>query len=79
MAGLPDLNAGNAKFIEDPVNGLTAQVGNLFAIPGGFPVAAADIRIFSDGDVPEPGTLMLFAISLVGPIAFRSWKARKVD
>jgi PEP-CTERM motif len=78
VAGLPDLNAGNAKFIEDPVNGLTASVGDLFAIAGGFPVAAGDIKIFSDGDVPEPGTLMLFAISLVGLIAFRSRKANNV-
>jgi hypothetical protein len=77
VAGLPDLNAGNAKFIEDPVNGLTVSVGNLFAIPGAFPVAANDIRIFSDGNVPEPATLVL---STVGLLAFVScaWRAKRI-
>jgi hypothetical protein len=75
--GLPDLGAAaGIKFVEDAAKGLTANVGNLFAIPGGFPVAAGDIVMTSDGNVPEPTTLSLTMLGLIGLLSYAQRSSR---
>jgi PEP-CTERM motif-containing protein len=55
------------RFNETP-KGLSMPVGDLFSIPGVVPIAAADIVMTSDGDVPEPTTFVLSALGLVGAV-----------
>jgi hypothetical protein len=62
---LPELG----RFSETP-KGLSVGVGDLFGLPGVAPLAAGDIMITSDGNVPEPTTLVLSAIGLVGLLLF---------
>ena len=79
VAGLPDLGAiANRRFVEDRVAGLTANVGDLFGLPGAVPLAPTDIVIFSDGDAPEPATLLLSIIGLVGVVSY-AWRSKRVD
>jgi hypothetical protein len=51
--------------------GQAINVGNLFAVPGGFPIAANMIQVFSDGEVPEPSTFALVMLAAVGMLGRR--------
>jgi hypothetical protein len=57
------------RFNETP-QGLTQGVGDLFSLPGVAPIPASDIVMTSDGNVPEPATLVLAVIGLVGGTSF---------
>jgi hypothetical protein len=70
---LPELG----RFNETP-KGLNIGVGDLFSLPGIAPLAAGDIMITSDGNVPEPATIVLSAIGLAGLVIFVQRQKRRV-
>jgi hypothetical protein len=65
LTGLQQL----ARFNET-ANGITVPVGNFFGTAAN-PIGANQIVVFSDGNVPEPGTLLLFATGLGRPARLR--------
>ena len=67
---LPQLGRFN-----ETAQGLTKGVGDLFSLPGVAPIAASEIVITSDGNVPEPATLVLAAVGLWGGMSF-VWRRR---
>ena len=63
------------RFNETAEFGLSQGVGDLFSLAGVAPIAASDIVMTSDGfDAPEPATLVLAILGLVGGTSIARWR-----
>jgi hypothetical protein len=76
LAGLPNLSPAS-PLIEDPQKGINVDVGPYFSLPQILFPGPFQIQVQSDGDVPEPSSLVVWSLLGLGVCAARWWRRKR--